>query len=192
MRLIAIASALLLAAGGAAAQSGGHIGLYSDVSYSDCNLTEQVLQNNSVYVVHDLAASANTSQFKVDNHWGAIVSDVSYGTNLYLGDIFSGVTVTYVGCKSLPYLVATITFIPVQATTPCYAMEVVADPGLPSGQIEVVDCHSTIYYADGGILCVNIPGCCLINSAQKNVSLGDCTPVGAEATTWGGIKALYR
>lgn len=193
MKSFAIAAALVLFTATASAQSGGMIALFSDVGYSDCNLTENVLVTNYVYVVHFLVAEAQTSQFMVDNHWAtALVAGVNYASNLKLGDIFTGVAITYVGCKPLPHLLATITFIPLQATAPCYALEVVPDPVLASGEIEVIDCANNVLYGYGATMCVNIPECCLISASQASVSLGDCAPVGAQSSTWGGIKALYR
>jgi hypothetical protein len=193
MRTSAIVLVLLLCVEFAAAQ-GGHIGLYSDSpGYTDCNLTETLFAANNVYVVHTLAATGNTSQFKVEDHWGVLRGPVDYGFNLYLGDIYTGITVTYVGCKLLPYRIATLTFIPTTATAPCYeALRVVADPAVASGQVEVVDCNSNVLLATGGYLCVNAPDCCVADPFQATLSPGDCFPVGVEPSTWGGVKALYQ
>jgi hypothetical protein len=190
MKQFVIVFSILTLAATAHAQ-GGHIGLYSDNSYVDCNLTEAVLAENVVYVAHSYALEGNTAQFRVIDHWGVTVTGVSYGTNLYLGDIFTGVVITYVGCKTLPHLLAEIRYFPTRETAPCIGLHVGADPAVASGEIEVIDCSSNVWYATGGSLCINYPECCLIKSASSAVST-ECYPIAAATSTWGSIKALYR
>jgi hypothetical protein len=179
----AIVCALLLGlfAAPALAQTGGSIGLYSDSpGYSDCNLVEALYVTNSIWVVHVLLPEANTSQFMVTHNWTAILGSVFYHGNLNLGDPYTGVTITYVGCKPLPHLLCELQFIPIAATPPCTVyFNVVPDPALPSGQIEVVDCSSNVRYATGGELVVN---------ANENCPCFDKT----EETTWSKLKGLYR
>jgi len=173
-----------VAAGAASAQFGGHIGLYSDSpGYSDCNLHETLYVTNIVYVVHTLAASGNTAQFKVVNNWpGPIQGAISWGTNLTLGDVYTGITVTYVGCKALPYLLGTLGFIPISATPPCGgSLEVVADPAVASGSVEVVDCNSNVLLATGGQMYVNTDYISCYCGADPT-----------EQSNWSRIKALYR
>lgn len=181
-KVLILALAIVMSASLAFAQ-GGHIGLYSDSpGYSDCNLNEALFVSNTVYVVHTLAASGNTAQFKVVNNWpGPIAGAISWGTNLTLGDVYTGITVTYVGCKALPYLLGTMGFIPVAATPPCTAtLEVVADPAVASGSVEVVDCNNNVLLATGGLLTIN---------GNQN----DCPCIiGTEQSNWSKIKNLYK
>jgi hypothetical protein len=172
------------------AQSGGHIGIYSDnPGFSDCSLYETVGVADEIYIVHVLAVEANTAQFRLIHNWtNASLAGVSFGANLHIGDIFAGVTVTYVGCKPLPHLLATLTFIPITATPGCRVLEIVPDPALPSGEIEVVDCDSNVLAANGGRMCINEYLCCEIGPWPEHCE----RPVAAEATTWSEIKALYR
>lgn len=165
----------------ALAQSGGSIGLYADnPGFSDCNLLETLYVTNQIFVVHVLLPEANTSQFMVTHNWTAIQGAVVYHSNLNLGDIYTGVTITYVGCKPLPHLLATLEWIPVAPTPPCTVyFEVVPDPVLPSGQIEVVDCSSNVLFATGAWLVVNGNETCLCFDRT-------------EETTWSQLKALYR
>ena len=58
--------------------------------------------------------------------------------------------------------------------------EVVPDPALASGQIEIVDCSSNVRFANGGILWVNG------NDIDCN-----CLPA-TETSSWGKIKSLYH
>lgn len=183
--------ALVMCSSLAFAQNGGHIGIYSDApGYTDCNLVEAPGAPNLVYVVHNTAAQANTSQFKVDNNWGAFQAGENSGGNLFIAStlantIYDGGTITYVGCKPLPHLLVTLTLIPFVPSGPCPgglagALAVVPDPVLPSGQIEVVDCDgSTVWFATGGVLSVNDDGNC------------QCV-VATEETSWSRIKAMYQ
>lgn len=175
---------------GKARQSGGHIGVYSDnPGFSDCELYEVLYATNSFYIVHVLLPEANTAQFMVVHNWdNAVVGSVDYYGNLQLGDMYTGVTVTYVGCKPLPHLLARLDFIPVSPTPDCTFVRVLPDPSLPSGQVEVVDCMSNVLHATGGYACVNTPQCCECGQVPEHCEL----PVATRETTWGAIKALYR
>jgi hypothetical protein len=168
---------------------GGHIGIYSDnPGFSDCNLAEAFGPPMECYVVHTLIAQANTSQFKILNTWAAFPGSQSFGGNLFIGStvgnsIYEGGTITYVGCKPLPHLLATLQFFFGGVfEPPCtVGLTVVPDPILPSGQIEVVDCDgSTIHFATGGLLWIN----------GNPIDCG-CEPA-TEETTWSRVKALYN
>jgi hypothetical protein len=130
----------------------------------------------------------------VDNHWTALFAGVDYYDNLKIGDIFTGVAVSYESCRALPHLVASLNFISLSPTPPCFAMEVVPDPNAePFEGTEIVafDCSSNALVGSGGILCVNIPTCCVVSSGSSGVQQW-CDTVPVEETTWGEIKALYR
>lgn len=156
-KVLILALAIVMSASLAFAQQ-GNIGLYSDApGYTDCNLNETLYASNVIYVVHDLAVTGNTAQFKIVNNWpGPLAGAISWGSNLTLGDAYTGITVTYVGCKALPYLLGTLSFIPLSATPPCTAdLQVVADPNVVSGSVETVDCDFTVYLSTGGKLTIN-------------------------------------
>jgi hypothetical protein len=190
MRLSAIALVALMMPVAAAAQ-GGVIGLYFDIGYTDCNLSETILQQQIVFVVHQFAPEVTASQFRVVKHWGATSAWVDYQGNVKVGEIFTGVSVAYNGCRAAPYLIATMAFISLYETAPCIGLEVVPDPNAPSGDIEAFDCSPAMLYATGGVLCINYPDCCLVQSASSPAAT-DCYPVSSRESTWGGIKALYR
>jgi len=192
MKATVIALALVLCAGVSSAQEGGYIGLFSDEGYSDCNLGATANTIATVYVVHHALGltEANTSQFMLIHNWDNVVlSNVTYGTNLHLGDILTGVIVTYVGCKTLPHLIATLYFFPLDTPPRCTILQVIRDRATETRTIEVIDCAGNKLTAFGGFLCVNTsPPCCTIESPFSDCEL----PVATRETTWGGIKALYR
>jgi hypothetical protein len=181
LRTATVVLAVLAAAGPALGQSGGRIAIYSDdQGFSDCNLVETPFSVNSVYVVHEMAAEGNTVQFKVRVDWpGAVAAGENYASNLHLGNPYTGVAVTYVGCEALPHLVARLDFVPMAETPTCGGtLSVEPDPAVPSGVIEVIDCSSDVYPAVGGVLTING---------------GDTCPCRAEIAeaTWGRVKSLY-
>lgn len=189
MRTTTFAILLLLAAAPALAQQGGLIGIYPDnPGFMECNLTETVGVSNYVYVVHTIYPEATQSQFMLLHNWvEAALVGVDYGTNLHVGDIFTGVIVMYGGCKPLPHLLVTITFLPTAATQGCRLFQVLADPATFSGSIETVDCQGNTLIGAGGLMCVNEPLCCI--SADPY----DCQPpLASEQSTWSRVKALYR
>lgn len=188
MRATVIVLTLVLCAGISSAQTGGLVGLYSDAYGSDCNLSAAADVMATVYVVHSSAPQANAVQFRVIYNWGNFtVTSVDYGGNVAVGDLFAGVSVTYGACKALPYLVATLMFIPLDTPPQCSVLRIIGDPDSETGQVEVIDCSFQKLTAYGSYLCINTsPPCCTISGT-------DCElPVAAESDTWGGVKALYR
>lgn len=181
-KILILAAAIVMCASLASAQTGGHIGVYSDSpGYSDCNVVEQIYVTTTYYVVHTTAAESNTSQFMaVPNFGPGFPGAISYLGNLNLGDLYTGVTITYVGCKVLPHLLATVQHTNSALSAPCTVlMEIVPDPALASGQIETVDCDSNPHFATGGKLTANGNETC------------PCV-IGTETTNWSKVKALYQ
>lgn len=168
--------------------------LFSDnPGFSECTLSETLFVPNYVYVVHMWIPEANTvSGFRVAVSWpNAIVGAVDYGGNLHIGDIYTEVAITYVGCKQLPHLLATLEFIPTSATPTCGGSLGVRGMGGPfpdpTHAPEVVDCSNNVLEAYGGSLTVNAdPYVCYPGEA------GFCGVVASEPTTWGKVKALYQ
>jgi hypothetical protein len=168
---------------------GGHISLYAGDPWSgDCNIIEAFGPPMEVYVVHSTAVQANTSQFKIQNNWAAFPGSQNFGGNLFIGStvgnsIYEGGTITYVGCKPLPHLLITLQFFFGGVFSPActIGLQVVADPILPSGQIEVVDCDgSTIHFATGDFVYIN-----------GNTTDCPCA-FATEETSWSRVKALYH
>lgn len=171
----------------------GYISISSYPSSPHCVLMETPYTFNTIYVVHTLNhTGVNTVQFKIRHNWSEpLLWEVNYIRNLHIGNIFTGVTVTYVGCKTQPHLIVQMTFLVLSPTPGCRVFEVVPDPAVASGEIEVVDCNYNVLYATGGFLCVNEPDCWCVSEYYDPPA--HCQPpVSTEETTWGSIKALYR
>ena len=66
-------------------------------------------------------------------------------------------------------------------SAPCSKLEVVPDPAVATGTIEVFDCNHFRLVGGGGLMYVNPDGSC---------DCGEVVP--AEDTSWGQIKALYQ
>jgi hypothetical protein len=187
-KVLILSLALLVSASMAFAQSGGHVGLYSDSpTYADCHIVEGATTPMNVYLVHSLRLDANTAQLKVQNNWSSFPGAVNFGTNLWINStpgnsIYEGGTITYGGCKNLPHLLATLQFFLAGETPACTAtLTVVPDPTLASGEIETVLCdETTILYCAGGFL--------TINGDPIDCPCG----VGTEETSWSRVKALYH
>jgi len=202
-KILILALAVVMSASVVYAQPGGVIGLYSDPAYCSCDLTPDVAYATyNVYVVHYLAANARASQWKLTNNiTGALLNEgpANWGTNLILGDLHAGVTVTYVGCKALPWLVATIPYFyygtPGTDPTCTYSLFIEPDPGSASGQVESLDCDGVTQIATGLSLTffgdpVMCP-CSFANCRACAAGNQSCI-VGTEQTSWSKIKSLYR
>jgi hypothetical protein len=170
----------------------GAIGLFSDVAYTNCSLSPTVAYANyDVYVVHVGAVSATSSQFKVVSHAaGALLNQgtIDFGSNLTLGDPFTGITVTYGGCKTLPWLIATIPYFyfGTPGTDPVctYFLQVEADPGSQTGQVEAIDCSGTTRVIYG--LSLNFFG------DPELCPCPELCVVATQPSSWSKIKSLYR
>jgi hypothetical protein len=183
-KVLILATAILMCAGLAVAQDGGHIGLYADEGYTECNLDDSALlyTNATIYIVHSDAPESNTSQFRIEVNWPTAVEGALNWNGLDLGDVNTGILVTYGGCKALPYLMGTWNWFVVGAAPECtVAFEVLGDPLSESGEVESVDCSSTKHIATGGKLTVNGNETCPCEP-----------PVSTQDKSWSQIKALYR
>jgi hypothetical protein len=116
--------------------------------------------------------------------WSGFDVSVTYN-GLTLGDIFNGVAVAYIGCKSYPFVVATVTLHSVAPIPEATRLQIEADPNVASGEVEVLDCNSTLSAAVGGFLVINAPNC--FSAPQSG-----CQPVSSEPSTWGRVKSLYH
>jgi hypothetical protein len=188
-KILILALAMVMSASVVYAQAGGEIGLFGDVGYSECNLAPDAPYTDyNVYIVHVLATEMNSSQFKlVTDLAGAPLNQgtISFSTNLTLGDLFAGITVTYVGCRTLPWLIATIPYFyyGTPGTEPActYSMHIEADPGAETGQVEGVTC--------GGVKEVAL-GSSLTFWGSQDCPCGPI--VKTQDSSWSKIKSLYR
>lgn len=176
-RTLLIGLCLTMVASLAFAQAGS-IRIASDATGVECNFADAggLVQ---VYLLHVDAPGATASQFKLDVSaagWTHLGDTWNFAT--VIGSSMTGVSVAYGACFSAPIALGTINFFG-SAAPACSMINIVADPGALSGQIEAVDCASFKVFPTGGAGIVNPDGTC------------DCsTPV--QETTWGGVKALYN
>lgn len=181
-KVLLLAMALTMVASLSFAQTGGHIGLYSDSpSYADCNLLAPPFALLNVYVVHQLT-DANGSQFKlVDNGTGLTKTGYTSAHTLVIGsDPFVETAVTYDGggCPHVtPILIGTIGYFHQGTAVPCSTIEVIDAPTIL--EIRSLGCDGVERVATGGVLTVEGDESC------------PCI-VGTEETTWGQMKALYN
>jgi len=168
--------------------SAGTLGCFADQAGSGCNITDVQYANFDVYVLHYNAVSANSSQFRIEMDPTLTVGGTPAWTKnpnlISLGDIFTGITITYVGCKTtFPLLLGTLSMFGLGASTSCHWVRPAPDPGAESGKVEIVDCvlvkHPVDYVLTAWI-------------ANAGVESGCPCSVGTEPTSWSKIKSLYR
>jgi hypothetical protein len=184
MKRILLLTLTLICVAGVASADVGHIGIFADEAGTDCDVQDLAYVVATFYVLHYNATSANTSQFAVTWDASITATPLSQSPNpayLTLGTFTTGITITYVGCKtSFPLTLGTLTFFG-QGTTPgCARVRVIPDPFLESGKVEVVDCSAIVHTVDNSL------------DAFFSTS-GDCgCSVATEETNWSRIKALYQ
>lgn len=181
-KILLLGTCTLLCAGGVSGQA-GQIGLYFDHPGYSCDCYYDIVVNHiTVYVVHTLTPGAAASQFMVTFGGGFSCTytgeDVAFPT--VIGSVVGGLSVSYGGCLSSNILIATMNFF-CMGTSPVGAyLQVVADPGAPTGNVEVVDCNfvKLVGYGGRGYINPEYPRCCCISPVKQ--------------TSWGDVKALYR
>lgn len=185
MKYLLLALCIPAVAVPAAAQQGGLIAPYSDPLGECCIMYETVGTINDVYIVHTGIPEAAAVAFRVQSNWANAVFIEALIDEIFLGDIFTGITVSYDGCAALPRLVATLRYL-VLSPTPSNENLMSVEPSLlvASGEIEVTDCNDDVVVAVPGRLYINIdyiPMGCL-----------GCLTVPTDETTWGKVKSLYQ
>ncbi|UCG52785.1 MAG: hypothetical protein JSW58_04325 [Candidatus Latescibacterota bacterium] len=180
LALVVVSSASL-----AFAQTGGGIGLSSDTQGIDCNLWDMVAGLGSYYVVHKTIPGsitcATACQFWAPSpacNMGTYLSDTAVWP-VTIGNSQTGVAIGYGSPQVLPVHVLTINFFNSGLTGACCQYDVFADPAVPSGMIEVVDCNNVLHYGVGICAVINPDASC------------PCWATPAEESTWGKVKSLY-
>jgi hypothetical protein len=135
-----------------------------------------------VYVVHVNTPGATASQFAapmpscMDGATFLADSPV-FGVNV--GDSQTGIAIGYGACYASPIHLLTIKYYVAGTTQACCPYPVIPDPDVASGEIEVVNCATTLLYGTGLTSMVNPDTGCW------------CGLIKVEETTWGHIKSLY-
>ena len=181
MKKAALLTIAMLCVASLAFAQGGSIGIFGDIGGTDCNVYDLAPGLLSVYVVHVNTAGATASQFAAPTPAcmaGATYLSDSSPFAVVIGSSQTGVAIGYGGCFASPIHLLTIQYFGSGLTSPCCYFEVVADPLIASGQIEVVDCAENLIFATGGVGIVNPDGTCLCD-------------VPTQDTTWGKVKTLF-
>ena len=185
MRLFVIFTmCILLCAGVAFGQAGG-IGLYPDAAYMSCDYTDDTAALVPIYVVHKYTPGATAAQFMVVPGGGFNCTYTGEYTSMptSIGTTQTGISVAYGACLSSDILLVTINYFCQGISPTCSYLEVVPDPGAPTGTIEVVDCTYQKHTALGGSVAFNADETCMC--------LLDY-PFATKATSWGRVKVLYH
>jgi len=157
----------------------GAIMLYGDPGYNTCNVVNPT-GVFTLYIQHDLTSGTTASQFALTANPGMIyLADQVQGGFLSLGDSQTGIALTYGACMGGPVNILNVLY-SAAGPAPCSTIEVVPDPDALTGQIEGVDCALNKNFPNGAHLTFNGDSSCPCG-----------TIVRTEATTWGGVKALY-
>jgi hypothetical protein len=183
--MIFLALVIVMSASLAVAQTGGGIGIYSDLVGVDCNLWDNVAGLCPYYVVHiplpGSIGAATASQFSAPKpvcHLGQWLSDTAIFA-VTIGSSQTGVAIGYGTCLPLPLHVLTMNYFCNGLTGACCQYDVLPDPNIASGNIEAVDCNFVTHVAAGMCAMVNPDASC------------PCWATPVEETTWGKIKAVY-
>jgi hypothetical protein len=179
-KTLLITLVLMVSASMAFAQ-GGSIGIFGDTGGTSCNITDAAPGLLSIYLVHVNTPGATASQFAAPTPAcmvGAQYLSQASPFAVVIGNSQTGVAIGYGACYTGPVLVLTLSYFAGGTSSPCCYFQVVPDPLVPSGQIEVVDCAENLLFATGGVGIVNADATCLCD-------------VPTQDTTWGKVKSLF-
>jgi hypothetical protein len=165
----------------------GVIGLFADQTATSCEMVDSGQGILDIYVMHTLVTGSTASQFMVQPSAGFTAMHIGDTTPyLYIGNSQTGISVAYGECLTAPIHIMTITYLFDGTSSACGFLEIVGDPNAPQPPgLYTVDCapewEMQKHVPQGGKLFVNGDGSCPCMS-----------PVPAQESTWGEIKALYN
>jgi hypothetical protein len=180
MKKALLLTLVLMVSASMAFAQGGSVGIFADTGGTNCNLSDMLPGLCPYYVVHVYHAGAAASQFSAPKpacFLGIWLSDTAVFP-VTIGSSQAGVAIGYGTCQAAPTHVLTINMFCQGLTGPCCRYPVLADPNVPSGQIEVVLCDNSLVYGTGGEGIVN-----------SNATCNCDVPV--QDSTWGKVKSLY-
>ena len=183
--MIFLTLVIVMSASLAFAQTGGGIGIYSDMVGVDCNLWDNVAGLCPYYIVHiplpGSIGAASASQFSAPKPACLMAMWLSDTAKfpVTIGSSQLGVAIGYGVCTPLPTHVLTMNYFCQALTPPCCVYRVLPDPAIASGQIEVVDCSFVTQFGVGMCAVVNPDASC------------PCWATPVEESTWGKIKSIY-
>ena len=155
-----------------------HIGIYSDVTGSSCNLSGAAYTETTA-IIHKFAVGASASRFRVDHSaaTGIIIVGLAVpNPSVPVGSIETDMEVIYGSCRTGSVLVGNLQIL--WLSGPAGTLSVVKPQLFPT--VTWFDCANLDHAATGGHATIG----------GSNSNCGEPTPV--EASTWGLVKALYR
>jgi hypothetical protein len=188
-RFLLLSIGLLLVAGLAFAQPGS-IGVFSNVTGTNCDLYDVAPGLVLIYVVHTMTAGATASQFRVVCAWGFNMTYLAESpTAPYIkigtcgGPAGFGCAIAYGSCRPGPNMILTMQYFASGLSAPCSYCQVMPDISItpPKTSVLVTDCANPphLLNATGGDLVINPTTECMCD-------------IPVEDTSWGQIKSLYQ
>jgi len=181
---------VMLVASFSSIASAHHISVFADQLGTQCALNHPVTPPgvNNFYIIHKFNPGSTASQFRVADTTGLFF--VQFTTPfLALGTWDADLSLAYGGCVVGDVGLGTLSFLWFGTPPPpgCTStLEILPAPTSPlPGQIALVDCATpsgNLVPASGGRV---------FFSASTECGFA-CQKLAVEATTWGGVKALYR
>ena len=169
--------------------SAHHISVYADQVGAQCHLRNPVTPPgaNNFYVIHKYNPGSTASQFRVADTTGLFF--IQFTTPfLMLGTWDADLSLAYGGCVVGDAALGTLMFLWFGTPIPtgcANTLEILPAPTSPlPGYIALVDCATP-----SGNLLPASGGRAYFSAAECGF---ECQKLAVEATTWGGVKALYR
>jgi hypothetical protein len=146
MRTVFAALALILVAPIAIHAQTGYIGIFSNNTGTNCNITDAAPGLLSVYVVHVNSTGATACQYKAAKP-ACMTATYLSDTNLFgvtIGNSQTGVSIGYGGCRNGNIHLQTISYFASGTTPACCSYPATCDPlgynACSGGLIDFVDC----------------------------------------------------
>ena len=183
LRSAGIVWLVLLFTGVTALAQVGQIDLHGDANAFSCSINDIGTGPITVYVFHNLTGGSQASRFRIStsaSFTGVYVSEQFPPSFIAVGELATGVIISYSTCLTGSFAIAAIHFVGSGTSLPCSYLEVEPAPGRDA--IEVADCVNGINTtATHGRLYVN-----------PDLGCEEWCILATEGSTWGKIKALYR
>jgi hypothetical protein len=174
---------ILLSASVAFASGLGRLGIFGDVTGSNCNIVQPASGLFSIYLVHVECDGATGFQFSAPKPacLNALYLNDTPAFSVVVGNTQTGIAIGYPSCLSGSFLVCTVGFLVSGTTDPCCVYYVMPDPRLTPPDYNVTDCDYNVFSGEVKAGVVN----------QSGDPSCTCEAIGTEESNWGKIKALY-
>jgi hypothetical protein len=162
--------------------------------FQSCYVVDDGPGLKTVYVTHNFIPGATAVRFRVQPY-GSTMIYVSETHNfpMTVGNAQDGMSVCYGSCLLGPIPVATLTYMSYGTSAPCGQLEIVPHPAAEVPEVVLCDGRTVQTAAQDVNAGTNVYcGCPEINAFPGAPRAFDCEPLAVHASTWGGIKALYR